>query len=565
MRVRTPTSARPASSRAVLARLLGALIGGALLLMTAAPVAFAHAQLLRATPADGAVLATPPEQIELEFSESVRLVDDAVRLFLTDSPTTTPVTLDAVVRDGLVTAPLPGGLPDGVYVLDYRVVSADGHPVSGAIGFRVGTGDPPTPASGSAGTPAATQALVVALTGVQYLGLLTFAGLLLFHALVLRPARPAPAVLLRWAAGAAALASVLLIPVGALRVTGAQPWAVLQPGAWLGTVQWPPAFAALAVLVLGGTALWLARRDDRAARWAVWVGTLALAAPLLVGHTQTVQPGWLRVAADLGHLLAAACWFGGLLGLGLELARVRRGPRPHDETVLGDLARTVSRFSGLALGSVGLLAASGLVMATLTLGSPDGLLGTDYGRTLLLKLGIVLPVVAIAGWNRFVLLPGIVREPSGHGRWEVLARTLRNEAALLVAVVAVTGMLTNASPTPLGPAGGDSRQASIPFEVTSQGLDVSGTLAPGRAGANRLRFSLGYDGRPATVDQVTVEFRLPAQELGPLAATAIRDPATGTYEAAVTLPTSGEWQLQVSARLSTFTKPVAVVAIAVEP
>ena len=86
--------------------------------------------------------------LEIERGESVGLVDGGLRLFPADG---TPVTLDATARDGLVIAQLPP-LPDGLYVLDDRVVSADGHPVNGSLSFRIGSGPPPVPAA-PAGTP----------------------------------------------------------------------------------------------------------------------------------------------------------------------------------------------------------------------------------------------------------------------------------------------------------------------------------------------------------------------------------------------------------------------------
>lgn len=546
--------------RRLIARLLAFALGGLLLLAPMAQPAFAHAQLLRVSPADGAVLTTAPAAMELEFSEPVRLVDGEVRFFPSGSG---PLTLAADAHDAVVTIALPAGLAEDVYAVGYRVVSADGHPISGAVSFRVGTGDAPVaPAAGGQASPAATEAMVAALTLLQYLGLLLFAGLLVFHRLVLRPVRVSPDRPLRWSLGSAAIGAALLVPAGAVRVAGGPPSDVLWPPSWIGEVGWPSVAAALVIGGAGVAARWASRRSDALGGLAIPLVIVALAAPLLVGHTRTTPPAWLMLTADLGHLLAASFWVGGVFGLVREVRRVREPVRQPDPAALRALVRTVARFSGFAPVSVVLLAASGLAMGVLIVGSPDALVGSAYGRTLLLKLGIVAAVVAVAAWNRFVLLPRLAGESADRRRPTMLARALRIEAALLIAVVAVTGVLTNLSPGD-GPAGRPALVA-VPLEAESQGLTVFGILTPGAVGANQVVFTLRYEGEPLLTDQVTVAARLPAQDLGPLQATPVLDPATGEYTAALALPAAGRWQLQISARVDAFTKPTAVIEFPVE-
>jgi copper resistance protein C len=110
-----------------------------------APAALAHAQLLSSDPADGATLATT-DQVVLTFNEEVN--PDFVQIVVTGPEGS--LTLDqAVVEGAVVTQPMTP-LSAGVHTLTYRVVSADGHPVSGAVGFTLT--DVPGPAT-SAGTP----------------------------------------------------------------------------------------------------------------------------------------------------------------------------------------------------------------------------------------------------------------------------------------------------------------------------------------------------------------------------------------------------------------------------
>ncbi|MGV1008116.1 MAG: copper resistance CopC family protein [Dermatophilaceae bacterium] len=113
----------------------------------------AHAELRSVTPADGATLATPPAQLVLVFGEDVNPA--FVQVALTRDGI--PVALAAPsVTSGTVTATVPAGSDVGAggYRIAYRVVSVDGHPVSGASQFTV-TG--PAAAGTSPATSAATS------------------------------------------------------------------------------------------------------------------------------------------------------------------------------------------------------------------------------------------------------------------------------------------------------------------------------------------------------------------------------------------------------------------------
>src|SRR5690606_3540055 len=121
--------------------------------------------------------------------------------------------------------------------------------------------------------------------------------------------------------------------------------------------------------------------------------------------------------------------------------RPAAGAQPGtDPRVAGQV---VIRFSNIALVTVILLTLSGTIMAVLIVGSWDRLIDTGYGRALLLKLGIVVAVIALAAYNRTRLLPRIAARPTAALQWANLKRILTYEAAVLIAVVMVTGFLTN--------------------------------------------------------------------------------------------------------------------------
>ncbi|MFM8515774.1 MAG: copper resistance protein CopC [Actinomycetota bacterium] len=98
-----------------------------------APSASAHSDLVGTTPADGAVIAEAPASITLQFNEEP--LDSLVDVVITDAEGDV-VAMDAAEAAGTdVLVPWPGSLGAGDYTVAYRVVSADGHPVTGTFTF----------------------------------------------------------------------------------------------------------------------------------------------------------------------------------------------------------------------------------------------------------------------------------------------------------------------------------------------------------------------------------------------------------------------------------------------
>ena len=120
--------------------------------------ASAHAQLESSDPADGATLAALPETVSVTLNEDVgsgavlRVLDSSGVRVDDDQVTTAGRRVLVGVR--------PGSSAAGAYRVVYRVVSADGHPVSGEIGFRVqpsGDASPSTEPSAGAADPSAAS------------------------------------------------------------------------------------------------------------------------------------------------------------------------------------------------------------------------------------------------------------------------------------------------------------------------------------------------------------------------------------------------------------------------
>ena len=121
------------------------------LLSVTAP-ASAHTELVRSDPRDGQTLGQAPQSVALTFSDDIAAEFAGVTLSVSGSE---PAELPTRTQGPEVVAEIPEGAA-GSWRLAYRVVSADGHPISGTIGFTVTASSPTvsdTP-GGGAETPA---------------------------------------------------------------------------------------------------------------------------------------------------------------------------------------------------------------------------------------------------------------------------------------------------------------------------------------------------------------------------------------------------------------------------
>jgi hypothetical protein len=128
-----------------LSRLLTvAVVGASLLGATAAlsTTALAHSELVESTPTDGEVLPRPPEQVQLTFGEDVQSQGSGIVVKSpsgerVDAPETFSVDGNVASIDLLSSTQDDGVYTDGQYTVSYRIVSADGHIVSGSYDFRL--------------------------------------------------------------------------------------------------------------------------------------------------------------------------------------------------------------------------------------------------------------------------------------------------------------------------------------------------------------------------------------------------------------------------------------------
>jgi putative copper export protein/mono/diheme cytochrome c family protein/peroxiredoxin len=208
----------------------------------------------------------------------------------------------------------------------------------------------------------------------------------------------------------------------------------------------------LALMALLG-ALLCCRDQERDATdwWSFRLEAAALAVSILLaqvwmGHAAAGSGVTLlnQLCTDGLHLFAGGVWLGGLPLLVVLLSWAQHDA---DAGPAQSMAAAVRRFSALGLASMSLLIISGLLNARALVGSIPALVGTTYGRLLLLKLSLLLPLLALAALNLCRERPRLrqaVAEPELTATWPVLARLRRNvlgELLLGVCILVVVGAL----------------------------------------------------------------------------------------------------------------------------
>ncbi len=165
------------------------------------------------------------------------------------------------------------------------------------------------------------------------------------------------------------------------------------------------------------------------------------------GHAGSTAGDWanLHLTADVLHLVAAAAWLGGLVPLALLLSQARHNEVHAWASLASQAAR---RFSILGIVSVGTIILTGIVNAWILVGSFKGLIATEYGRLLMLKIFLFIIMLVYAAINRFLLTPDLALSDD-KARLKALGRLTRNskiEIALGLMIFAIVGALGTLHP-----------------------------------------------------------------------------------------------------------------------
>jgi copper transport protein len=585
--VNPPT--RPGSAFRRARVLLAALVAAIGIVLAVAAPASAHATLESTTPAENSVVAAAPGKVTLTFDESVGISSDSIRVFdpagdRVDDGQTTPTS-----NPDTIAISLRSGLGKGTYTVAWHVISADSHPVEGAYVFSIGAAGS-TKVDESTINVKSSTAVGVFYGALRWLGYLGYA--LLFGGFAF--------LVLCWPAGASQRRAVRLLAIGWTASLASAIGTLVVQGAYAGEL---PLGSALDPSVLSGT---LGTRFGQAVVARLLL--LALAAPLLAAtlrrlpgatdrgrryflaatgvlgvlgaatwaagdHASTGEQVPVAVLSDLVHLSSMGVWLGGLLMLAFVVTR----PASASVTVDGPEVTAVRRFSRIALCCVGALVVSGVYQAWRDVGSWAALSDTPYGHLVVLKVGGLCVLIGL-GWmardwiRRTVDHTGRVavaeaQRVDAPGLLSRLRRSVALEAAVALVVLAFSSVLVESLPgrTAQTELNGPT-QATVAFDTGT----VTGTLevyvGPGTKGPNQTHLYLNNaKGLPYDAAQITAEFTLAADNLGPINATIVHDGPGHYVDQPLDMTFPGTWTLSVTIRSDNFDETTVTVPVKINP
>ena len=423
-----------------------ALLAGALSVLAVADgPASAHSDFAGSQPEDGAVVDGPLTSVEMRFALPVQarpgfeILVDGVMVVASWAA----LDVERTIWSGSLSEAVPGG----AISVAYAVTADDGHLIEGSVGFNVvvapgATTLPPdelTPLDAIAPTTTIASTTTVAETiapltvapprvgdrlehlarAVSLLAVVLVLGLLFFSTAMLRSGVPGPFPRLVLSASSLIGASAVVELVAVADRLGLDVADAIGDPLARGS-----AFRLLAsvLLVLAGLAARVSRPSSAVPIAGAVIGAVSFA---FDGHALTF--GWrpLHAASSMIHVVTASVWVGSVVGLGLLR---RREPEVTK--------RIVARLGRLLPPTVGAIALSGLAMVLMIHGSSLGLGESAWGRTLIVKISLVV----VAG------LLGLRHHLQGRRGGVVAGASLPAEAIVLLLVPVITASLVVAMP-----------------------------------------------------------------------------------------------------------------------
>ena len=547
--------------------LLVAVAAGAL---TLAGTASAHAYLVKTVPAASVVLTASPPNVQLTFDEAVEprfatisVTDAAAHQQATGPPARSPANPNTLV------VPLKPHMPEGWYLVYWRAISVDGHPVQGAFTFAIGPNQGPAPqfVVPKISQTATTPRLLIA-RWVMFLSVMTAVGLFVLRVLIARPVvRRAPGSSLRAVSIAFVIASVvglISIPVYLDISTSVDSlrsaFAVGALVPLFRVTAFGRAYVDLLIVfglfcVAAWITLWL-DRPEKEQRTIAELGAIAgafiaagavLLVPGTAGHAAQTAPRGLSLLLDWLHLVSGSIWMGGLIGLlvlwwGLGAANRVAGLRV-----------AVPRFSNVAFVSVLVLLGSGIGATVIHMPTIASLWQTSYGQAILVKAALLAVAMLGGAVNLLITKPRLDAARRDPARGKQAARLLRNtvriETLLVVAAVFAAAVLSSLAPPAAALAKEGSALAHVgPGKVAAtvhqNGYTLQVLVDPNKAvETNSFALKLTKNGQPVRGADITLGFdmldmQMPNQEYQ------LTETAPGVYShPAPALVMVGHWGL----------------------
>ncbi|MFE6137157.1 copper resistance CopC/CopD family protein [Bacillus sp. NPDC057893] len=454
--------------------------------------ASAHAYVVKSNPTENEKLKKAPSVVKIEFDEDIQ-VSHFNTLYVRDTSGKRVDLKDAHIdkrNKKLLEAGLKENLQNGLYSIQWKVISADGHPIQGVIPFQVGLAE-----SGAEDVQVEEMGYIPQVDmimgrGILYTSFALFLGVLFFNLIMYKE----NAIEVRsrskkiiWISLFGIFISLLFnLPLQA-KINADVSWLeAFDPLLLKETLQlsvfgyvWKTQMVLISMLMI---VTYFAVKREKLSSFKVWSLPIVLFIGLLVmkafnSHAYGSKFKDVAVVMDFLHLFAASLWIGGLSSIILLL-------RKEDDkwTKYWD---AIKRFSPWATGAVIVLLITGLFNSTFFIPAIHSLFDTKYGLALLTKI-LLFVCMGILGIFHYV--------KGRMGAQKKLGATLKVEFIVGMIVFVIVAFMTNVQTPPMPPTGPytESKQLDNGYELT---LNVS----PNKVGQNTFHITLkDENGQPVT-------------------------------------------------------------------
>ncbi|MEQ9110352.1 MAG: copper resistance protein CopC [Rhodospirillaceae bacterium] len=523
--------------------------------------ALSHAVLLSSNPAAEASLDVSPTEIILNFNENVGPIFVKV-LDRTGAEVGAPG--DWAVDGNDVITPLTEELSNGTYIVTYRVISADTHPVGGSVVFAVGEAVAAMEDVSAAGGQTSGWVIPVALNRfLQYGALMLAAGAALFAVGMTVPGPVEQSVFKmgRMAAAVGVITYVLALGFGGAEMLLGGPSAFFSPDAWaqgLGSTLGPSALIGVPGLLI---LIYAFNKgpEGKSAPALLFGSAISVASFLVTGHAATASPVWMMAPVVAVHLFCAAFWIAALYPLA----------KTTQQAEVGEAGAVMTQFSYRAVWTVGALFISGAVISWVQVESVSNLFSTDYGLRLSAKIAIFLALLGLAATNKMVLTPAL--EKGDAGATGKLRRSIKFEYAAMILIIGAAVSLTLVTPPRAtmdmeGSMGNMAMGSGFGTTITKGKYTADFSIDPGATTSSNMVMVEFKDesGAPVEMVDVNIIWSLPSAGLEGIEGSG-EMVMPGMYHFMFDqLIIPGQWEAQIDAFVDDFDKQIFRTTVTIQ-
>ncbi|RFT65579.1 copper resistance protein [Bacillus clarus] len=502
--------------------------------------ASAHAYVVKSNPTENETLKKAPSVVKIEFDEDIQ-VSSFNTLFVRDTSGKRVDLKDAHIDKSnkkLLEAGLKENLKNGLYSIQWKAISADGHPIQGVIPFCIGSAEAGTDEIQVKEMGYVPQIDMIVERGILYTSFSLFIGVLFFNLIINKGSASqvqSRSKKIIWISLFGIFISLLFnLPLQAKMNADVSWLEAFDPLLLKETLQlsvfgyvWITQIALISTLMI---VTYFAMRREKLSSFKVWTIPMVLFIGLLImkainSHAYGLKYKDIAVVMDFLHLFAASLWIGGLSSIILLL-------RKEDDkwTMYWDAIR---RFSPWAIGAVIVILITGLFNSTFFIPTIHSLFDTKYGLALLIKM-LLFVCMGILGILHYV--KGRMRAQ------KKLGVTVKVGFVVGIIVFIIVAFMTNVQTPPMPPTGPftESKQLDNGYELT---LHVS----PNKVGQNIFHINVkDEDGQPVTnMEQIVLTTQSLDMNMGK-GSFKVSAVSPGEYEAeGMYINMTGNWNIHV--------------------